>query len=330
MKRSGAGCGTGWTLVLLACAGACGGGGGEKAPTFMPVAATTDGDLYTLTLGDLKMVIDGAKGARITEFSLRGTNVLVTRDQNHDNFGSTYWPSPQSSWCTAGGGCWPPPAAIDGGPYTGSVDDANTIQLASAEQAIGGVAGSAVTVTKQFSPVPESGAVDVTYTLTNMSPTDSISLAPWQVSRVATGGLTFFGQGSGPVTYAPNTSSNFTVDGMAGALWYLSQPVTHDSKAFADGTGWIAQVTPDRLLYLVSYPDFEPADGAPGEAEIELYTNSSDVYVEFEQQGALAAIAPGASLTWVVRWKLRPLPGGTTVAPGNADLASFAAAALAE
>jgi hypothetical protein len=330
MKRTGVGCGARWTFALLACAGACGGGGDEKAPTFMPVSAAAEGDLYTLTLGDLKMVVDGAKGARITEFSLRGSNVLVTRDQNHDNFGSTYWPSPQSSWCTAGGGCWPPPAAIDGGAYTGGVDAANTIQLASAEQAIAGIAGSAVTVTKQFSPVPESGAVDVTYTLTNASPTDSISLAPWQVSRVATGGLTFFGKGTGPVTYAPNTSSNFTVDEMAGALWYDSQPVTHDSKAFADGTGWIAQVTPDRLLYLLSYPDFEPAAGAPGEAEIELYTNSSDVYVEFEQQGALATIAPGASMTWTLRWKLRPLSGGTTVAPGDADLAAFAAAALAE
>jgi len=322
----------GWKGVTFALllAGACGGGGGDKPPVFTPVSATTDAGFYTLTLGDLKMVVDGAKGARIIEFSLRGTNVLVTHDQSHDNFGSTYWPSPQSSWCTAGGGCWPPPAAVDGGPYTGGIDAANSIQLSSAEQSIAGIAGSAVTVTKQFSPVPESGAVDVTYTLTNASPTDSISLAPWQVSRVATGGLTFFGQGTGPVTYAPNTSSTFTVNEMAGALWYLSEPVTHDSKAFADGTGWIAQVTPDRLLYLLSYPDFEPADAAPGEAEIELYTNSSDVYVEFEQQGPLAAVAPGGSMTWTVRWKLRPLPGGTTVAPGDADLASFAAAALAE
>ena len=332
MRRSGGRWRAGATLaLLLACAGGCGGGGGEKPPTFTPVSAASDGaGLYTLTLGDLKMVVDGAKGARITEFSLRGTNVLVTRDQSHDNFGSTYWPSPQSSWCTAGGGCWPPPAAIDGGAYTGAIDGANSLQLSSAEQSIAGIAGSAVTLTKQFSPVPESGAIDVTYTLTNVSPTDSISLAPWQVTRVATGGLTFFGQGNGPVTYAPNTSSTFTVNETAGALWYLYEPVTHDSKAFADGTGWIAQVTPDRLLYLVSYPDFEPADGAPGEAEIELYTNSSGVYVEFEQQGALAAIAPGASMTWTVRWKLRPLPGGTTVAPGNAGLASFAAAALAE
>ena len=40
--------------------------------------------------------------------------------------------------------------------------------------------------------------------------------------------------------------------------------------------------------------------------------------------------APGDSMTWTVRWKLRRLPGGTTVAAGNADLASFTAAALAE
>ena len=85
------------------------------------------------------------------------------------------------------------------------------------------------------------------------------------------------------MTYAPNTSSTFTVDEMAGALWYASGPVTHDSKAFADGTGWLAQVTPERLLYLVSYPDIQPADAAPGEAEIELFTNGS--YVEVGAAG---------------------------------------------
>jgi hypothetical protein len=176
--------------------------------------------------------------------------------------------------------------------------------------------------------VPESGAIDVTYTLMNVSPSVSLTLAPWQVSRVATGGLAFFGQGSGPVTYTPDTASTFTVDEMAGALWYASGPVTHDSKAFADGTGWLAQVTPERLLYLVSYPDFQPADAAPGEAEIELFTNGS--YVEVEQQGALAAIPSGGALSWTVRWKLRRVPGGMTVAAGNAELMAFAAAALGE
>jgi hypothetical protein len=311
---------------VFVCAGACG-GGGDKPPVFTPVSVTSDGSMHTLTLGDLKMVVDGAKGARITEFSLQGTNVLVTRDENHDNYGSTYWPSPQASWCALGGGCWPPPAAIDSGPYV-AADAANSIVLASGQQPIAGIADSAIIVRKEFLPVPESGAIDVRYTLMNVSASVSVSLGPWQVSRVAAGGLAFFGQGSGPVTYAPDTSSTFTVVEMAGALWYASGPVTHDSKAFADGTGWLAQVTPERMLYLVSYPDIQPADAAPGEAEIELFTNGS--YVEVEQQGALAAIPAGGGLTWTVRWKLRRVPGGTTVAPGDADLLAFATTALAE
>ena len=329
MRRSGSGRRAGRIgALVLVCAGGCGGGEGDRPPVFTPVSVTSDGSIHTLTLGDLKMVVDGAKGARITEFSLQGINVLVTSDVQHDNYGSTYWPSPQASWCALGGGCWPPPAAIDSGPYTADADAADSIGLASGVQSIAGIPDSAITVTKVFTPVPGSGAIDVTYALFNISATVSVSLAPWQVSRVATDGLAFFGQGSGAVTYAPNTSSTFTVDEMAGALWYASGPVTHDSKAFADGTGWLAQVTPERLLYLVSYPDFQPADAAPGEAEIELFTNGS--YVEVEQQGALAAIPPGGGLTWTVRWKLRRVPGGTTVAPGDADLLSFATTALAE
>ena len=327
MRRQDALRSGGIAALLLAGAGACG-GGGPKPPTYTPVSATADGSLYTLTLGDLKMVIDGANGARVIEFSFRGQNVLVTQDENI-NFGSTYWPSPQASWCTAGGGCWPPPAALDSGPYAGGVNTVDTsIQLTSGQQTIDGIPGSIIAVTKTFTPVPESGAVDVTYKMGNASPSGSVSLAPWQLSRVAAGGLTFFGQGSGAVTYAPNTASTFTVDAMGGDLWYLSAPVTHDSKAFADSTGWLAQVTPDKLLYLLAFPDIQPADAAPGEAEIELYTNSS--YVELEAQGALVAQMPGEAMSWTVRWKLRPLPAGATVAEGNAGLASLATAALAE
>src|SRR5690348_6791355 len=106
MRRSGA-------LLLFFCASAaCSSSNGTRPPIYTPVSATAVGSQYTLTLGDLKMVIDGAQGARVVEFSLRGQNVLVTQDENI-NYGSTYWPSPQASWCTAGGGCWPPPAAID-------------------------------------------------------------------------------------------------------------------------------------------------------------------------------------------------------------------------
>ncbi len=314
--------------VVWACAGACG-GGGDSAPSYTPVSATTDGELYTLALGDLRMVIDASKGARITEFSLEGTNVLIDADVGGANYGSTYWVSPQSSWCAAGGGCWPPIAAIDTKPYTGGIDpDLNAINLTSGEASIGQFADSAVTLNKRFVPVPGSGAVDVAYALTNTSATVSVSVAPWQISRVAAGGLTYFGQGTGAVTYAADSNPAFTVTEADGALWYEFGPVTHNSKALADSTGWLAHVTPDRLLYLQSYPDIEPADAAPGEAELEIFTNSD--YVELEPQGMLTTVAPGGTLSWTVRWKLRRVPGGTTVAAGSAGLTSFAGAALAE
>jgi hypothetical protein len=321
--------------LLLFCVGACSSGGIDiKAPVYTPVSATTDGSLYTMTLGDLKMVVDSAHGARIIEFSFRRKNVLVTQDENI-NYGSTYWPSPQASWCTVGGGCWPPPDAIDSGPYAGmlqlipsNLEATGQFQLTSGPQSLAGIPGSSFTVSKAFSPLPESGGILVTYTLTNTSTTDALSLAPWQVSRVAAGGLTFFGQGSGAVTYAPNTASTFTVDAMGGDLWYQSAPVTHDSKAFADGTGWLAQVTPDRLLYLVSHGDIGPSDAAPGEAEVEIYTNSS--YVELEAQGRFESIAPGGSMVFGVLWQLRPVPNDTMVAEGSADLASLVTQTLAE
>jgi hypothetical protein len=318
-------------MLLVACAAGCGGGGGgETGPSFTPVSATKDGELYTLHLGDLKMVVDGARGARITEFSLSGTNALVIRDDSA-NYGSTYWPSPQSSWCAAGTGCWPAPAEIDTQAYTGAIDGTNSIQLTSGVASLGGFADSAIVVGKKFSPAPEHGAVDVTYTLTNTSTSVSVSLAPWQVTRVAAGGLTFFGQGSGDVTYAADSDPVFALTEAAGNRWYSWATVDHDSKAFADGTGWVAQVTTHALFFVLASPDVQPADAAPGEAEMELFTNRDSVYVEVEQQGAWTTLAPGAVSTWTVRWKLRPMPTGASFfTPGSADLVALASKVLAE
>jgi hypothetical protein len=316
---------------MLAWAGACGGGGGDRAPVFMPVSTTTDGTTFTMTLGDLKMVIDGAHGARITEFSLFGKNALVTVDENA-NYGATFWPSPQSAWCTSGVDCWPPPDAIDSGLYNGQINSIDmSIAFASdGLQTFPTPTGAALTAFKVFTPNPSSGAIEITYVLTNESTAaNTLTFSPWQVSRVAAGGLTFFAPGGGPVTYAPNTASTFMVNEAAGALWYTSAPVTHDSKAFADGTGWIGHVTPDRQLFLLStYSDVAADRFAPGEAEVELFTNSS--YVEVEMQGAYIQMFVNDSITWTVRWKLRPLPAGMQVAEGNADLVSLATMMLSQ
>ena len=313
---------------LVLCLGL---GCGSSGPAYTPVSATTDGTLYTIDMGALRMVVDASTGARITEFSLNGANVLTGTDVDPDNYGSTFWPSPQSSWCSAGGGCWPPIAAIDTEAYTGSIDPTtNIVQLTSGMASIAEFANSAVTVTKQFTPIPDSGAVDVTYTLTNVSPSVTVSVAPWQISRVqATGGLTFFASPDATPTYQAGSSASFKLTSESGDLWYAFSPVTGNSKAGADGEGWVAHVTQSRLFYLLSFPNIQPSEAAPGEAEVELYTGPSSDYLEIETQGALTSIAPGATLVWTVRWKLRPIIVAK-VAVGSADLESIASFTLAQ
>ena len=321
----------GFGLALVVGLG-CSSSGGSRPPAYLPVSSTNQDSLYTIEMGDLKMVIDAAAGARVTEFSLFGTNVLTGTDVNDSNYGSTYWPSPQSSWCTVGGGCWPPPPALDSQPYIGSVDaPTNVVQMTSGEAMLWAFAGSAVTVTKQFTPVPEIGAIDVTYILSNTSTTVAVSVAPWQVSRVqGTGGLTFFGQGDGAPSYAPGNDSKFAVTEADGDVWYDFAPVNYNSKMLADGAGWIAHVTKSRLMYLLEYPDLPSTDAAPGEAEVEIFTGTDGDYVELENQGPLTDLAPGDAVVWTARWKLRQIPSGTSVAVGSSTLTSFAHAQLVD
>ncbi len=91
---------------------------------------------------------------------------------------------------------------------------------------------------------------------------------------------------------------------------------------FADGAeGWIAHVEDDVLL-VKSFGDTTPSEAAPGESEIELYADGAHTYVEVENQGAYASIAPGATATWTVRWYLHKLDATVSVKVGSADLLS--------
>jgi hypothetical protein len=83
-------------------------------------------------------------------------------------------------------------------------------------------------------------------------------------------------------------------------------------------------------MFLLAYPDVPPGGAAPGEAEVELFTGPGSGYVEVETQGALVDLGPGGTLTWTVIWKLRQVPGGTSVAVGSSALASFATTELAQ
>ncbi len=218
------------------------------------------------------------------------------------NFGSTFWSSPQSDWN------WPPPPEIDSEPYAASLDGA-VLSLSGTT-----AAGLGLAVKKKFSTDRQVGAVSVEYTLANRG-SQPRWVAPWEITRVAAGGLTLFPMGEGgPRKGAQDLLSPTIVNGVA---WfaYDAAAITADQKLFADGKeGWIAHVDGD-LLLVKSFADTSPGQAAPGEAEIEIYANASHTYVEVENQGAYVHLAPGPRplgpcAGCCASWTLPPHPRG--------------------
>jgi hypothetical protein len=184
-------------------------------------------------------------------------------------------------------------------------------------------AGLGLAVEKKFSADSQAGVVTVAYTLANRG-SKARQVAPWEITRVAAGGLTFFPMGEGGPRKGPQDLLNPTL--VNGVAWfpYSAAAITADQKLFADGReGWIAHVDGD-LLLVKSFADTLPPQAAPGEAEIEIYANAGHTYVEVENQGAYVNLAPGAATAWTVRWILRRLDLAATPArAGSAALVDF-------
>lgn len=275
-----------------------------------PAALTVKGSVYTFTFGDTIFAVDASKGGRIVTFALDGKNILTAaKDSSDNNWGSTFWPSPQSDWN------WPPPSELDPGAYTAKVST-GTLSMTSLTAGSLGLA-----VTKKFSVDSAKGMVTIEYGLVNRG-TKARSVGPWEITRVAAGGLTFFPMGVG----APSKGAQdlLTLQMSIGVAWfaYDAKTITNDQKVFADGSeGWIAHVA-GNLLLVKAFTDTSVAQAAPGEAEIEIYTDAGHNYIEVENQGAYASLDPGASATWMVRWFLRKLDASVPAQVGSADLLS--------
>ncbi len=167
------------------------------------------------------------------------------------NFGSTFWSSPQSDWN------WPPPPEIDSAPYAASLDGA-VLSLSGAT-----AAGLGLAVEKRFSADREAGVVTVVYTLANRG-SQARQVAPWEITRVAAGGLTFFPMGEGGPRKGPQDLLSPTI--VNGVAWfaYDAAAITADQKLFADGQeGWIAHVDGD-LLLVKSFADTPARAGRSG------------------------------------------------------------------
>jgi hypothetical protein len=277
----------------------------------MPAVPTVSGTVYTFTAGNIVFAVDAAKAGRIVTFSLAGKNILTAAKNSEDNnWGSTFWPSPQSAWN------WPPPVELDPNPYSASLSGA-VLTLASQTFAALGLS-----VTKQFSVDGSTGVVTIRYGLVNHG-TQAVSVAPWEISRVAAGGLTFFPLGDGTPSKGMQDLLNLQMSGGVAWFAYDATAITNDQKVFADGhEGWIAHAG-GNLLLVKAFSDTPATQAAPGEAEIEIYTDAGHSYIEVENQGAYVSVAPGATSTWTVRWFLRQLDASVSVQPGSAELLSL-------
>jgi hypothetical protein len=274
-----------------------------------PAMAVMRNGHWAFDLGDLTFEVDPMTGGRITTFALGGKNILTGPAVNMLYWGSTFWTSPESQWMQ------PPPIQIDSAPFT-VTSTATSVSMNGPPSPLLGVS-----ISKTFTTDGARGAVQITYTITNTKQT-VVHMAPWEVTRVFPGGVTFFPTGTKMMLTKNSTLPTTTQNGVTWFSYDAAQ-ITADSKLVADGAeGWMAHAA-DGWVFIKKYGDVPPAQIAPMEGDTELYTNLLHTYIEMEDQGAYGDIAPGATVAWTVSWYLKPLPAGASATAGDATLLQF-------
>lgn len=278
-----------------------------------PIAPEVRDGRHVLAWDDVSFEVDARAGGRVTALRLGGRNLLTGPETDAGNFGSTFWTSPQSAWG------WPPVPEVDHAEYRASIEESAIVMRSARSASLG------VEIEKRFTADRARGAVLFEYRIHNLGAAP-IQTAPWQITRVGPGGLTFFPSGEG--SFPP---SNLSVRAALGATWYDydKASITDHQKHFADGReGWLAHVDGDALLVKM-FSEVPRAAHAPGEAQIEIYASPTHSYVEVEAQGAYETVAPGGALTWQVVWLVRRLPAKVPIAVGSEALLAHVRALVA-
>jgi len=321
---------TGGAAGAVATGGQGGAGtGGEGTGGGLTLIGEIDrgGGSYVLEFGDIYFEVDARNGARVVSCSLGGTEVLMQSEplagasdpDMRDNFGATFWTSPQSMWS------WPPVDAIDSGNYT-AVVEGNSVTLTSPVATVG---SAQVVISKRFTADLEHGFIVAEYTIENRG-SSAVTMAHWEIPRVDTQGISFFPTGTGtkPVDMTLLEPSSQAL-GVTWYDWASATPSGSDGKYISDGGGWLAHAD-DGVLLVRTFDDIGLNDGAEGEAEIKIYANGSNDYAEIEAQGAAENIPAGGSVTWSVIWQLAAIPGTVEVAAGSQSLLDLAESVAAQ
>jgi len=263
-------------------------------------------DLYILSFSDLTFKVDVNTSARIVSFQKNQKEILAQPSVHSFNYGSTFWPAPQSNWG------WPPYPFLDGEPYEGELFG-DTLKTTSKKDPQSGLR-----FLKSFIPDVENGFVEIQYSIENISG-DSINVDPWEVTRAESMGLSFFPEGESEPLEKSNLNNVVIEDGM---VWYFCDTTlfTKSQKIFTSGKeGWLAH-SGNGLLFVKVFPDIKPNTASSGQAEIEIFAHENKKYIELENHGEQEALNPGQSLKYTVRWYLMELPSSVKPEVGNKQL----------
>lgn len=229
----------------------------------------------------------------MASYSLNGTELLkTTRDENNLQWGSTVWTSPQSAWN------WPPEKTFDVEAFniTKQTNDALTLL-----SAVDPTTGLQMEKSFAFVKQPKGMHLQANYRLTNHG-TDSVSRGIWENTRLPYSGEFYFEADS---TRLDKLSGNFAKRGKSTVI-EMREGDDEKGKVFAFPVKGRVTYTANGLRFRKLW---FPAEGdvAPGQSPLEIYLSPEEGFVEFEVQGVYRRLAPGASVTLNVAWKVDKL-----------------------
>lgn len=243
-------------------------------------------------------------GGRVEKLTFAGRQLLSGPDANPDNWGATYWTSPQADWG------WPPVAEVDSAPYAASTGPGQ-LSLIGPPARIG---ERHFRIEKRFSACPHEG-IDTEYRIVNLGDAP-FAMASWEISRVPPLGLTFFPTGASMLTpIFPHAELLLEVEDGVSFHDHAAFVPGLSRKVHADGQdGFLAHIVTghgqEDLLLLKLFVDSTPDRQAPGEGEVEIFANFDGRYVEVEVQGTYDTIAPAQVSSLRVRTVVLPVPPG--------------------
>lgn len=275
-----------------------------------PVYEQTEHKVHYLRVPKKNLGVDQNYGARIVSLKYYGKELLSTHKVNAENFGSTFWTSPQSDWN------WPPNPIFDAMPYEAT--------LAGTELRFNSLPDekSGMQIGKYFRISAIDSGFIITYMIKNISKSDKV-VAPWEVTRKLAGGLSFFPAGPDSAIMKKSTLPGVTVKD--GIVWFEYDPakIVADSKLFALASeGWLANVK-DSVLFLKTFTDIPDSQLPPGQGEIEIFANGAKQYIELENHGEYTTLFPGDSLTYKMKWILKTIPQNIDKSAGSEELVNW-------